>query len=132
MFLRNFFKNNIRYLINLLIKDKYKVIVGKTIRYIHKLYMFFILLILFFIKKKYIKYIFIFIIFISILFILNDFGCIISFIERELLKDNYCVTDYYLELIKLDKNNDNRIIISLFGFYLQLYILILIYYFKNL
>ncbi len=132
MFLRNFFKNNIRYLINLLIKDKYKVIVGKTIRYIHKSYMFFILLILFFIEKKYIKYIFIFIIFISILFILNDFGCIISFIERELLKDNHCVTDYYLELIKLDKNNDNRIIISLFGFYLQLYILILIYYFKNL
>lgn len=131
MLLRNFFKNNIRYLIQLLINDKYRIIIGKFIRYFHNLGMYIMLLILFFINKKYIKYIFIFTIFIIILFIINDFGCILTFIERELLNDNYCNTDFYLNLINLDINKENRIIITFLGFLIQLYVLILLYYFKK-
>lgn len=131
MFLRNFFKNNIKYLLKLLIKDKYKIIIGKTIRFIHIYIIYIIFLTLFFIDKKYIKYIFIFNIFVIILFILNDFGCILSFIEKELLNDNICVSDFYLNLLDLEINKDTRIIITLFIFFIQLYILILLYYFKK-
>ena len=131
MFLRNFFKNNIRHIIKLFINEKYKIPIGKCVRFIHNIAMYITLLILFFIDKKYIKYIFIFTVFISILFILNDFGCIMTFVERELLNDSYCDTDFYLNLLNLNINKDHRIIISLFGFYLQLYILLLLHYFKK-
>jgi len=131
MVLRNFLKTNIRYLINLYISEKNKIFIGKVIKYIHSSIMYITLLILIFISKKFIIYIFIFTIFVFILFILNDFGCIISFIEKELLNDNCCDTDFYLNLLTLDITNNNRIIISLFGFCIQLYLLLLLYYLKH-
>lgn len=131
MFIRNFLKHNIRHIIKLFINENYKIAIGNGIRYFHNIAMYITFLILLFINKKYIKYIFILTISIFILFILNDFGCILTFIERELLNDNYCDTDFYLNLINLNINKDHRIIISLFGFYLQLYILVLVYYLKN-
>ena len=113
MFLRNFLKNNIRHIIRLFINEKYRIPIGKCVRYIHNIAMYITFFIIFFINKKYIKYIFIFTIFISILFVLNDFGCIMTFIEKELLNDNYCDTDFYLNLINLEITKDHRIIISL-------------------
>ena len=130
--LRNFLKTRIRYILNRYIPQKYKTFIGKVIRYIHSVVMYFTLFILIILPKHFIKYIFCFTIFVFILFILNDFGCIISFIEKELLNDNYCDTDFYLNILNLNITKTNRIIISLSGFLIQLYVLLLLYYFKNL
>lgn len=130
--LRNFLKTRIRYILNRYIPKKYKTFIGKVIRYIHSVVMYFTLFILIILPKHFIKYIFCFTIFVFILFILNDFGCIISFIEKELLNDNYCDTDFYLNILNLNITKTNRIIISLSGFLIQLYVLLLLYYFKNL
>jgi hypothetical protein len=78
--------------------------------------MYFTLIVLIILPKKFIKYVFIFTLFVFTLFILNDFGCIITFIEKELLNDNYCDTDFYLNIINLNITKSNRIIMSLFGF----------------
>lgn len=129
--LRNFLKTKIRYILNTYIPQKYKTFIGKVIRYIHSVAMYFTLFILIILPKEFIKYIFCFTIFVFILFILNDFGCIISFIEKELLNDNYCDTDFYLNILKMNITKSNRIIISLSGFFIQLYVLLLLYYFKN-
>lgn len=130
--LRNFLKTRIRYILNRYIPQKYKTFIGKVIRYIHSVVMYFTLFILIILPKHFIKYIFCFTIFVFILFILNDFGCIISFIEKELLNDNYCDTDFYLNILNLNITKTNRVIISLSGFLIQLYVLLLLYYFKNL
>ena len=130
--LRNLLKTKIRYILNRYIPQKYKTFIGKVIRYIHSVAMYFTLFILIILPKEFIKYIFCFTIFVFILFILNDFGCIISFIEKELLNDNYCDTDFYLNILNLNITKTNRIIISLSGFFIQLYVLLLLYYFKNL
>ena len=132
MFLRNLLKTNIRYILKKYIPQKYKIFIGKLIRYIHSLIMYFTLIVLIILPKKFIKYVFIFTLFVFTLFILNDFGFIISFIEKELLNDNYFDTDFYLNIINLNITKSNRIIMSLFGFFIQLYVLLLLYYFKNL
>ena len=46
MFLRNLLKNNIRYILNKYIPQKYKIFIGKLIRYIHSLVMYFTLIVL--------------------------------------------------------------------------------------
>ena len=59
MFLRNLLKNNIRYILNKYIPQKYKIFIGKLIRYIHSLVMYFTLIVLIILPKKFIKLLFI-------------------------------------------------------------------------
>jgi hypothetical protein len=130
MLLRNFFKNNIRFLINNYIPYESREFIGKLIRYFHTFIPYIVFFLLIFLDKKFIIYYFIFIILITILFILNDYGCILTFMENELLNDKYCIVNLYLNLLNLDNTKKNQIIFTLFFFALQIFLLIILYYIK--
>ena len=130
MLLRNFFKNNIRFLINNYIPYELREFIGKLIRFIHIYIIYIIFFLLIFLDKKFIIYYFILLLLISILFILNEFGCILTFIENELLNDKYCIINFYLNLLHLDDTKKNQIIFTLFAFILQFFLLIFLYYIK--
>lgn len=113
------------------IDDKYKPIIGKTIRYIHFSSIYLICILVFFLNPKEILKLLHIGLLVIILFFLNNNWCILSYIEKKLLNDNILFPDLYLYLLKLDYTKENRLIISIAGFILYQYILYTIYYFKN-
>ena len=105
------------------------VILGKSVRLIHSLIPYKIIIIISYSNETICKITIIFVITMLILFIRSG-KCFISNYERRLLNDNINVVDPYLKLFRLKINRYNRKYVSIYGILILQILIANIYYYR--